>query len=408
MRKRFAGWRILALATVVMGLTGPGQTIGVSVFIDHFADSLGLTKNQISAGYAIGTLCGSLTLPTVGRLIDRYGVRRAMVTIATLFALGLTYMSGVQGLVMLTIGFFFIRMLGQGSLSLVSTVTISLWFDRRRGFALGIAMTISSAIMALVPVALSYTIDQVGWRDTWLLAAATIAVVVVPISWFGIIDRPSAVGQLPDGAAPPGESDEPIADAWGVERSKALRSRAFWILALATSLTSMLSTALNFHQIALLGESGFSETEAAIMFLPQVIGTFIGSPGMGVVVDKVGTRYAPAATLVALAITLTLAGTASSTIGVIAYATWFGLQAGTVRTLGAALIPQWFGTRNLGSIQGAMTFLGVLASAAGPIAFSLTQTATGSFRNAATLWAIAPIVAAAFALSKRPIPTRTA
>jgi MFS family permease len=309
---------------------------------------------------------------------------------------------------MLTIGFFFIRMLGQGSLSLVSTVTISLWFDRRRGFALGIAMTISSAIMALVPVALSYTIDQVGWRDTWLLAAATIAVVVVPISWFGIIDRPSAVGQLPDGAAPPGESDEPIADAWGVERSKALRSRAFWILALATSLTSMLSTALNFHQIALLGESGFSETEAAIMFLPQVIGTFIGSPGMGVVVDKVGTRYAPAATLVALAITLTLAGTASSTIGVIAYATWFGLQAGTVRTLGAALIPQWFGTRNLGSIQGAMTFLGVLASAAGPIAFSLTQTATGSFRNAATLWAIAPIVAAAFALSKRPIPTRTA
>ena len=74
MSKRFAGWRVLALATVVLGLTGPGQTIGVSVFIDHFADSLGLTKNQISAGYAIGTLCGSLTLPTVGRLIDRFGV----------------------------------------------------------------------------------------------------------------------------------------------------------------------------------------------------------------------------------------------------------------------------------------------------------------------------------------------
>ena len=408
MRKRFAGWRILALATLVMGLTGPGQTIGVSVFIDHFADSLGLTKNQISAGYAIGTLCGSLTLPTVGRLIDRYGVRRAMFTIATLFALGLAYMSGVQGLVMLTIGFFFIRMLGQGSLSLVSSVTISLWFDRRRGFALGIAMTISSSIMALVPVALSFAIDEVGWRDTWLLAAVTIAVVVVPISWFGIIDRPSAIGQLPDGAPPPDDEDEPIAEDWGVERSEALRTRAFWILALATSLTSMLGTALNFHQIALLGESGFTETEAAIMFLPQVIGTFIGSPGMGVVVDKVGTRYAPAATLIGLAVTLMLAGTVSSTAGVIVYATWFGLQAGTVRTLGAALIPKWFGTRHLGSIQGAMTFLGVLASAAGPIAFSLTETATGSFRSAATLWAMAPIVAAAFALSKRPVPARAA
>lgn len=404
MPKRFAGWRVLALATIVMGLTGPGQTIGISVFIDHFADSLGLTKNQISAGYAIGTLCGSLTLPTVGQLIDRYGVRRAMVTIASLFALGLVFMSGVQSLVMLTIGFFFIRMLGQGSLSLVSTVAISLWFDRRRGFALGIAMTISSSIMALVPVALSFAIDRVGWRDAWVAAAATIAVVVIPISWFGIIDRPSTIGQLPDGAPVPETDDHPVTEEWGVERNEALRSRAFWILALATSLTSMLSTALNFHQIALLGESGFSETAAAVMFLPQVIGALVGSPGMGIVIDRVGTRYAPAATLVGLSATLLLAGTVTSTVGVIAYATWFGFQAGTVRTLGAALIPTWFGTRHLGSIQGSMTFLGVLASAAGPIAFSLTETASGSFRQSATLWMMAPLIAAAFALSKRPVP----
>lgn len=402
----FAGWRILALSTLVMGLTGPGQTIGVSVFIDHFADALDLSKNQISAGYAIGTLCGSLTLPTVGRLIDRHGVRRAMSTIASLFSLGLVFMSGVQGLITLTVGFFFIRMLGQGSLSLVSTVSISLWFDRRRGFALGIAMTFSSAIMAMVPVALSFTIEGVGWRSAWLVAAGAIAVIVLPISWFGIIDRPATIGQLPDGQTPP-DDDAPPLEEWGVERGEALRTRAFWILALATALTSMLSTALNFHQIALLGESGFTETEAAIMFLPQVVGTLIGSPGMGVIIDRVGTRYAPAATLAALSGTLLLAGSVSSTAGVIVYATWFGVQAGTIRTLGAALIPKWFGTRHLGSIQGAMTFLGVLASAAGPIAFSVTQTTAGSFRSAATLWALAPLVAAAFALSKRPVPSPT-
>ena len=84
---RFSGWRIMALATITLGLTGPGQTIGVSVFIDHFADTLDLSKNAISAGYAIGTLCGSLTLPTVGRLVDRYGVRRAMTTIGVLLSL---------------------------------------------------------------------------------------------------------------------------------------------------------------------------------------------------------------------------------------------------------------------------------------------------------------------------------
>ena len=394
----------MALATITLGLTGPGQTIGVSVFIDHFADSLDLSKNAISAGYAIGTLCGSLTLPTVGRLVDRHGVRKAMTTIGALFALGLTYMSGVQGLITLTIGFFFIRMLGQGSLSLASTVAISRWFDRRRGLALGIAMTVSSALMALVPVALSFTIDEVGWRTAWLVAAGTIALVVVPISWFGIIDRPAAVGQFPDGEPP--EDDTEVGEEWGVDRATAIRTRAFWILALATGLASMLVTALNFHQIALLGESGFTETEAAIMFLPQVLGTSIGSPGMGLALDRLGTRYAPAATLVMLAGSLTLAGWVSTTAGVVLYAVWLGLQSGMVRTLGAALLPAWFGTRNLGAIQGTMTFVGVLASAAGPIAFSLTQSATDSFRTSATLWAFVPLVAMLFALSKRPVPTR--
>jgi MFS family permease len=288
----------------------------------------------------------------------------------------------------------------------VATVAVSLWFDRRRGFALGVAMTVSSSLMALVPVALSFVIDEVGWRSAWLIAAAAVAGLVIPLSWFGMIDRPATVGQVPDGGQPATEATIGDTGEWGVERSAAIRTRAFWILALATGLTSMLGTALNFHQIALLGESGFSETEAAIMFLPQVIGTFIGSPGMGIVIDRIGTRFAPAATTVMLAIALGLAGSVSSTTGVIVYATWFGLQAGMVRTLGAAVIPLWFGTRHIGAIQGSLTFLGVLASAAGPIAFALTESATGSFRTAATLWAMVPLVTTVFALSKRPIPAR--
>ena len=257
--------------------------------------------------------------------------------------------------------------------------------------------------MALVPVALSFVIDEVGWRQAWLVAAGTIALVVVPVSWFGIIDRPSAVGRFPDGEPPTDHTDD--VEEWGVERSEAVRTRAFWILALATALASMLVTALNFHQIALLGESGFTETEAAIMFLPQVLGSSVGSPGMGLALDRMGTRYAPAVTLVMLSGSLLLAGWVASTVGVVLYAVWLGFQSGMVRTLGAALLPAWFGTRHLGSIQGTMSFIGVLPSAAGPIAFSLTESTTDSFRSTATLWAVAPLLAMVFALSKRPITT---
>ena len=97
---------------------------------------------------------------------------------------------------------------------------------------------------------------------------------------------------------------------------------------------------------------------------------------MGLALDRMGTRYAPAVTLVMLSGSLLLAGWVASTVGVVLYAVWLGLQSGMVRTLGAALLPAWFGTRHLGSIQGTMSFIGVLASAAGPIAFSLTESAT--------------------------------
>ncbi len=402
MRTRFSGWRIAAFATVVLGLTGPGQTIGVSVFIDHFADDLELSKNAVAGGYAIGTLTGSLMMPTVGGWIDRYGVRRSMTTIATLFSIALVAMSGVQGIVSLTVGFVFIRMLGQGSLSLTGIVSVSLWFEQKRGMALGIVLTASSALMALVPVALSFVIGEFGWRQAWLFAAATVAMIVIPIAWFGMIDRPSVVGQHVDGITP--EDHELDVDVWGVDRSTAMHTRAFWILAGSTAAGSMLVTGVNFHQISLLGESGFSETEAAIMFLPQVLGTSFGSPLSGLILDRVGSRYGPAISLVLLSLVLLLAGSVSSTGAVIGYACVLGFYSGVTRTLGSALVPGWFGTKHIGSIQGAMTFMGVLASAAGPIALALTESMTGSFRTAALVWCGVPLVGAAIAARNR-LPT---
>jgi MFS family permease len=400
---RFSGWRIVALSTIVLGLTGPGQTIGVSVFIDHFAADLDLEKSWITAGYMIGTLSGSLALPAIGGWVDRYGVRRSMTAIAVGFSLALVAMSGVQGIFSLTAGFVFIRMLGQGSLSLVSTVAIQLWFERRRGLAISIAVTISSGLMALVPFGLDAVINEIGWRKAWLVAAAVVAVVVIPIAWFGMIDRPSAVGQRVDGDAP--RNDDSEGQTWGLDRATVMRRYEFWVILAAAAAMSMLGTALNFHQITLLSESGFTSSEAAALFLPQVIGSSIGSPAMGIALDRFGTRFAPAIQMALLSITLVMAGTASSTFAVIGYATFFGLTAGASRSLSATLMPKWFGTRHLGSISGALTFAGVVASAAGPFAFSITEIITGGYRATAIVWMVLP-VGLAVAMALRP-PTAT-
>ena len=161
-RRVFSGWRILALATLTGALTGPGQTIGVSVFVDRFINDLGLSRSQVSTAYLIGTLVAALGLPAIGRQIDTVGVRRAMTVIGASFGVALIAMAGVQGFVTLSIGFVLIRLLGQGSLTLASTVVVTLWFERRRGTALGIFSTGTSVLMALVPARLSHTIESTG------------------------------------------------------------------------------------------------------------------------------------------------------------------------------------------------------------------------------------------------------
>ena len=62
-------------------MTAPGQTVGVSVFVDPMIADLGVSRSEISIAYFVGTLTGATALPSVGRWIDRVGVRRVMLII---------------------------------------------------------------------------------------------------------------------------------------------------------------------------------------------------------------------------------------------------------------------------------------------------------------------------------------
>ena len=405
---RFLGWRIAALATVIGALTGPGQTIGVAVFIDHFVDDLDISQSTVAACYLVGTLTGATTLARWGRAIDQLGPRRATTIIAAAFSVALAAMAGVTGVVTLAVGFTFIRMLGQGALSLTSSVAVSMWFERRRGMVLGVVITVSGALMALVPIVLNQGIEAWGWRATWLASAAVIAVVVVPMGWFGLVDRPSDVGQCPDGPCTDDDLAR-IAEAGhpesfggsGVDRATAMRTQGFWILSLASVSVSWLVTALAFHQIALLGEAGLSRAEAAAMFLPQVLGAAVAGVAAGALVDRFGTRLVPSAAMALMTLTLVLAGTVTSRPAVILYAIVLGATTGLSRTAITTLVPTWFGTRHLGAITGVLGLVSVVGSAMGPVALSLTADAVDGWQAASLAWAAVPLVIGIVALRTR-------
>ena len=395
----FVGWRIVVLATITGALTGPGQTVGVSVFVDPMIETLGLTRSELSTAYLIGTLLGAVALLPVGRRIDRIGTRRAMTLIGIGFGIGLLVMSGVQGFVTLVVGFTLIRWLGQGSQQLVSTLAITPWFERRRGFVFGIATTATAVLMSFTPILLGAAIGLFDWRVAWILAALAIWLLVLPIAHFGIVDRPSDVGQYPDGDPAPHPSEEPPPAVISRTRREALRQSRFWLLSFVIGATSMLVTALNFHQISLLGEQGLSVTEAAAMFLPQVLGTLVASLIMGALADRIPARFLLMTSMALLVLSLVLAAQLRPGPMILVYAIVLGAAAGAGRPLVATLLPRWYGLAHIGAIQGVAALVAVAASSIGPLALSLPSETLGGFGQAALVLVAIPIVVGLAALT---------
>tara|TARA_B100000029_G_scaffold491217_1_gene551126 strand:+ start:246 stop:1445 length:1200 start_codon:yes stop_codon:yes gene_type:complete len=391
---------MVGLASVIGILTGPGQSIGVSVFREHLSSGLGLSDSAIASAYLVGTLIASGLQPKLGAWVDRVGIRRATATLGVIFAVALAHMSMLHGVVWLTIGFFGIRFLGQGALSLTSNVAVAHWFNLRRGFAMGVKTSVTFGGMSVVPVLLALAIEAWGWRHAWLAAAIVILLTVVPIALFGFIDRPDDLGQMTDGDNS-GTQVFSSGNAKSVPRSEAMRTGSFWILAAVTVSSSLLGTGLIFHQSNILGEIGYSNSEAAAMFLPTAVGTIVGGLSVGWLADRVIRPWLPACSSALVAMTTFLGGSTISFKAVLCYVLMLGLSMGAVSALNASLLPALFGVGYLGSITGFLGFLSVLGSSIGALAFSLGSEVFGDYRSTSTAFTFAPLVVAAIAVPYR-------
>jgi MFS-type transporter involved in bile tolerance (Atg22 family) len=227
--------------------------------------------------------------------------------------------------------------------------------------------------------------------------------VVVPIARFGMIDRPSDIGQVPDGPNPKKMKPSKEQTRVSVTRAEALRTKRFWSLLAASATVGMLVTALNFHQISLLADAGLTATEAAVMFLPQVIGAAAAGLLFGYLSDRLTGRELIPMAMGLLIISLVLAASLTPGVAVVLYAVSLGAAGGAIASVSATLLPRWFGVRHIGEIQGTASFINVAATALGPVVFALARDATGGYGGAATWFIIMPLLAGIVAATIRPV-----
>lgn len=405
-RRVFYGWTVLGVAGLGIFASGPGQSHTFSVFVGPLREDLGLSAAAVASAYSFATLAAALCLPFVGRLVDRFGPRRVGVVVVILLGFACLAFGAVANMLGLALGFAALRFMGQGSLMLTCSNLVSQWFSRRRGFALSLMSLGFGASMAVHPPLGQFLIEQVGWRQAWLLLGVLTWCLMLPPLLLLVHDRPEDLGLRPDGRAarPAGGAGEAAAaphddDALrGLSLRQALSTSAFYIIGGGLVSLSMLVTALHFYQVSIFEVQGLDAASASRIFTVSALSMIATMPLVGTLLDRVQTHVVFAATLGVMAAALVSASLVAGPVSALVYGVIFGLNNAANLTLFAYLWPRYFGRRHLGSILGVGQMIGVVGASLGPLPLGFAFDLTGRYAETLQALILLPLVWALVAL----------
>ena len=393
----FYGYVILAIATVGVFFSLPGQTIGVSVFTNPVKEALGLSRNQFSNAYMFGTIISSLLIGRAGFWFDRYGARK----VASLAALGLAFTlfvcswsvtlssfikevldedTWVIPFLLMTLLFFMLRFSGQGILTMVSRNVIMIWFDKNRGKVNAVTSVAISFGFSSSPLWVSALIDYDGWENAWRYLG--LAVFVFSILAFLLYkDSPEAYGLVPDGTrSTQADAMKPRLVTKQYTLKEAKTTRAFWMYGLALAFNSFFITGLTFHIVSIFENEGFMKTDAIAIFLPASIVAVVTSTIFNFLSDYIALQLYLYILLFGGVLSSLGFLMLSSPAGVPLLIVGFGIMGGFFAVLNAVAWPRFFGRKHLGSITGKIMSFLILASALAPSIFSLCLSSFGSYQ----------------------------
>ncbi len=400
--KIYYGYVIIICAILAVIVSAPGQTIGVSVFIDYFIHALAITRTQLSMAYMIGTFTSAVLMAYAGRFIDDKGSRSVIfwTSIGLGFTLiGLSRMEWLSThwitqsrhwhviflLSVLSIGFFFLRFLGQGLLSVLSRILILKWFVAGRGRVSGIVGIFATLAMSASPPLFNKMIQLMGWQQTYITLGAIIGTFFACFFWLFVRDTPESCHLSVDGPLFSGDGNNTAAVVrdWTLQEAK--KTPTFWIFAIALSFYPFAMTAINFNIISIFQSAGWSRHAAISIFVPSAVVSIIVKLVSGYLCDhplwrdrlKVQLAIYMGAVLTLCTGVLLLPVLHAAYYGLIGS---MGIATGLYITLSSVCWGSFFGRLHVGSISSSAMSYAVFASALGPVFYSLLRDWLGGYR----------------------------
>jgi MFS family permease len=361
-----------------------------AIFLRPVSEQFGWTRQSASTGYAMIALVAAVAAPLIGRLIDRYGARRVIIT--SLTATGMALAS----LAVLTASLpHFYAVFGVIGLSAIGASPIAYarvifgWFDRHRGKALGLMLAGGMVSALTLPPLTVALIGALGWRAAWLVLGISIIAIGVPIVAGSLRERTE---QRRDAApSAPGAPGATVADA--------LRSRLFWTLIVSIFGAAMMMSGAIVHVSALLTDRGIAPDRAALVMSVMGGANLASRVISGWFLDRYPAPRVAAVQLIVGATGGLLMATADSLPAAAVAAALIGGGSGGEIDVNPYLLARYFGLRSLATLYGFNWMALGIASAIGPILMGRAFDATGTYTLIVTQLAIVTLLVAGLLLT---------
>ena len=361
---KFKGWQM-----VYTGMMMEFSVVGFIFYcfplmFSALERDLGATQSQLSGALSLWFISSAVASIFLGRLLDKFSIKKIMMIGGVIFSLGLFSISFVQSSFSLLLIYATLLAIGGPALGNLSvTKLVANWFESNAGMALGIAAIGISFSGVILPILVDPLIEMIGWRSVYMVFGLIVIFLLIPTVRYFVIDTPEEIGQFKDNLP-----DQPALDSsqdlLGIKDF--FKHGIFWIISLAFAFQFLAMGGVLLHLPLHSENQGFLETWTILGFpIKQTVFAY-SFAALGGVVGKVFFGYLMDRLRPNIPVMIMMAMQSIGIFGLTLIDNYlfftifcfvFGLGFGGAMVLMSACFLKAFGSQNLGSVRGVSAML---------------------------------------------------
>src|SRR3984893_1218379 len=368
---RYDGWRIVAVCCAVATFGWAFGFCGQSVYLAELHRLHGWPASLISSGTTFFYLFGAVLVAFVSEAVRAFGPRNCLLGGIFATAASAVMMGQVTAPWQLYAADALLAFGWAGTGLGVITNTLGLWFDKRRGMAISLALNGASFGGIIGVPLLVAAIGSFGFAGAMIAGAMVMLALMIPVILFFVGSPPARGGNATESA----KAKAPSASQM---RARALRDVAFLSVSIAFALVLFAQVGFIVHLIAFLDPViGRQQAATAVALLTAM--AMAGRVLFSTVIDRLNQRLASAISFVSQAVALVIIVNSRNEMLLMAACALFGFSVGNLITLPSLIVQREFDPRSFGVLISLITAINQVTYAFGPGVVGLLRDASGSY-----------------------------